>query len=135
MVGGPAVHVQRTVDAPVNRRSGQESYLLLAKGRFGSQNLAINWVAGAPGSEQRPYAHDVQEQVYVIVRGRGVMHVGDEAQGVEPGTLVFVPPATLHSIRNVGAEPLVYVSATAPPFDDTALSTAFAYQPRTDPGP
>jgi mannose-6-phosphate isomerase-like protein (cupin superfamily) len=121
------MHTQTLAEAPVNHRGGQESYLLLAKGQFGSRNLAITWVEGAPGSEQRPHAHAAQEQVYVIVQGRGLMRVGDEAQDVGAGTLTLVPPGTLHSIRNVSDEPLVYVSATAPPFGDAELAPDFAY--------
>jgi oxalate decarboxylase/phosphoglucose isomerase-like protein (cupin superfamily) len=38
-----------------------------------------------------------------------------------------VPPQTGHAIRNVGTEPLVYVSAAAPPIDVSALDPVFAY--------
>ena len=30
--------------------------------------------------------------------------------------MILVPPGTDHSIRNVGEEKLIYVSATSPPF-------------------
>ena len=42
--------------------------------------------------------------------------VFDETEEVGPGTLVFVPPGASHSIRNIGDEPLVFISPTAPPF-------------------
>ena len=124
------MHTQTIAQAPVNRRGGQESYLLLSKGQFGAQNLAINWVEGVPGSEQRAHLHEGQEQVYVIVRGRGLMRVGDEEQPVEAGTMILVPPLTLHSIRNASDEPLIYVSATAPPFDDALIAADFKYVPQ-----
>ena len=117
---------QRVADSPQNVRGGQVSYLLLTNGQFGSRNLTITWVEGEPTSEQATHAHP-QEQVYVIVRGRGLMRVGDEQQEVVAGTLVFVPPDTPHAIRNTGEEPLVYVSATAPPIDLLTLAPVFAY--------
>ena len=49
------------------------------------------------------------------------------------GTMVLVPPRTGHSIRNTGSEPMVYVSATAPPFDMPPAGSVFAY--RHPPGP
>lgn len=98
-------------------RGGQASYLLMGKGDFGSRNLSVTWVEGSAGSEQKRHAHDGSEQVYVVVRGSGRMRVGEEEALVGPGTVVFVPPGTLHSIQGVGDEPLVYVSATTPPFD------------------
>jgi mannose-6-phosphate isomerase-like protein (cupin superfamily) len=98
------------------RGDGQVSHLLLAEGQFGSQHLCITWVECQPGSEQARHRHPAQEQVYVVVRGQGVMLVGDEERTVSQGTMVFVPPGTEHAIRNTGSELLVYVSATAPPF-------------------
>jgi mannose-6-phosphate isomerase-like protein (cupin superfamily) len=95
---------------------GQVSYPLMGKGDFGSEHLAITWVAGEPESEQQRHEHADSEQVYVIVAGRGLMFVGDERQEVDAGTLVLVPPGTPHSIRNTGQETLAHVSATSPPF-------------------
>ena len=107
----------QTVDrCPQNHRGGQVSHLLLAAGQFGSQNLAVTWVEGEPGSEQAVHAHEGREQVYVIVQGRGAMRVGDEVEEVGPGTAILVPPGTSHSIRNVGEGKLIYVSSTSPPF-------------------
>jgi mannose-6-phosphate isomerase-like protein (cupin superfamily) len=109
------MHTQRLADSPQHVRGGQVSYLLLTKGQFDSQNLAITWVEGEPNSEQLLHAHPL-EQVYVIVRGRGLMKVAGEEEEVTAGTLIFVPPDAPHAIRNTGEEPLAYVSATAPPF-------------------
>jgi mannose-6-phosphate isomerase-like protein (cupin superfamily) len=120
--------VQHISNAAINRRGdGQESYLLLTKGQFGAQNLAITWVDCAPGSEQRLHRHESQEQVYVIVRGSGIMKVAGEEQEVGPGTMVYVPPVSDHAIRNIGNETLTYVSATSPPFDLDALAPDQAY--------
>jgi mannose-6-phosphate isomerase-like protein (cupin superfamily) len=123
------MYVQTLEESPRNHRGGQVSYLLLTKGQFGSENLSVTWVEGGPGSEQLLHAHPANEQVYVIVRGRGLMKVGEEEQEVEAGTLVFTPPGTQHAIRNVGDEPLVYVSATAPPFPLAPQGSVFAYEP------
>ena len=109
--------VRRLEESPQNERGhGQISRLLLAEKQFGSQNLAVTWVEGAPGSQQELHSHADSEQVYVIVEGVGRMLVGDEEQAVEAGTLVFIPPRTPHAIRNIGDETLVYVSASSPPF-------------------
>lgn len=104
-------------DSPRNKRgAGQVSHLLLTQGQFGSRHLSVTWVECQPNSQQAMHTHSAQEQVYVIMSGRGQMLVGDEECEVGAGALVFVPPATPHAIRNTGAELLVYVSATAPPF-------------------
>jgi len=122
------MHTMHIGDAPLNERGGQRSYLLLRKGQFGSSNLAITWVDCPPGSEQPLHEHATQEQVYVIVRGCGVMVAGGEEREVRDGTMVFIPPRTAHAIRNTSDEPMSYVSATAPPFDAEALDPVFAYR-------
>lgn len=120
----------QTLDqSPRNHRGGQVSYLLLTKGQFRSKNLSVTWVEGERDSQQPIHAHEENEQVYVIVRGHGVMKVGGEEQEVWPGTLVFVPPGTGHAIRNTYDEPLVYVSATSPPFELPPSGSEFAYGP------
>ncbi len=117
----------QTIDrCPQNHRGGQVSHLLLAAGQFGSQNLAVTWVEGEPGSEQAVHSHQGREQVYVIVQGRGAMRVGDEVEEVGPGTLVMVPPETDHSIRNIGDDNLIYVSSTSPPFAMQEGNTAWS---------
>ena len=103
--------------SPQNHRGGQVSHLLLAQGQFGVQNLNVTWVEGEPGSEQAVHSHEGREQVYVIVQGKGAMRVGDEVEEVTAGSLIFVPPGTDHSIKNVGEEKLIYVSSTSPPFE------------------
>jgi len=98
------------------------SSLLLTAGQFGSRQLSVTWVECQPGSQQALHAHPAQEQVYVIVQGRGQMLSSAEACELGRGTLVFVPPAAPHAIRNTGNQPLVYVSATSPPFEVPTIS-------------
>ena len=114
-------------ESPRNERGGQVSYLLLSPGQFGSTRMAITLVEGDPGSEQPMHSHPEAEQVYVIVAGAGLMRVDDDELEVGPGTLVFIPPGANHAIRNVGSEPLTYVSATSPPFQMPEPGSAFAY--------
>jgi len=122
------MNIQPLDAAPVNERGGQRSHLLLRAGQFGSENLAITWVEGEPSSMQAVHGHTDNEQVYVIVRGRGVMQVADEMEEVGEGTLVFIPPGAAHAIKNTGDEPLVFVSATSPPFDPKELEAYFRYK-------
>jgi mannose-6-phosphate isomerase-like protein (cupin superfamily) len=123
------MHIQPLDTAPLNERGGQKSWLLLTGGQFGAKNLAITLVQGAPGSMQAVHGHPDNEQIYVIVRGRGVMQVADEMQEVGEGTLVYIPPGAAHAIKNMSEEPLVFVSATSPPFNVLELNAYFGYKP------
>ena len=119
------MHIQPKDTAPVHHRGGQSSYLLLAAGQFDTRNLAVTWVDCPPGSEQQLHQHETQEQAYVIIRGRGTMIVGDEQQEIGEGTLVVIPPRTQHAIRNTSSEPMSYVSATSPPFENAEIGTLY----------
>jgi mannose-6-phosphate isomerase-like protein (cupin superfamily) len=121
------MHVRRRDDAPRNERGGQVSRLLFAP-QLGSRDLAVTWVSGIPGSEQGLHAHEDSEQIYVVVRGRGLMTVDDEEREVEAGTAILIPAGAKHAIRNIGSEALEYVSATTPPFP--ADVDADIWQPR-----
>ena len=54
------MHVQTLEQSPQNHRGGQVSHLLLAPGQFGTENLAVTWVEGEPGSEQPLHSHPGQ---------------------------------------------------------------------------
>jgi mannose-6-phosphate isomerase-like protein (cupin superfamily) len=102
-------------DAPRNKRGGQVSHLLFAPG-LGSHGLSVTWVRGEPGSQQGLHVHEENEQIYVVVRGRGLMIVDGEERPIEAGGAVLIPAGSEHAIRNTGDELLEYVSATTPPF-------------------
>lgn len=51
-----------------------------------------------------------------VIRGRGLITVGDEQREVARGTAILIPAGAEHAIRHIGSEALDYVSATAPPF-------------------
>jgi mannose-6-phosphate isomerase-like protein (cupin superfamily) len=110
-----AVRVRRLSEAAVEERGRLRSYFLMDAGDLGSRNMTVTWVDVPPGAEQRAHSHPDSEQVYVIVRGEGRMSVAGDVEDVAEGDLVFIPPATTHSIVNAGSDDLVYVAAASPP--------------------
>ena len=97
-------------------RDGLVSHILWHAGDLPETRLTVTWVDVGPGSGQRPHSH-APEQVYVIVRGRGRMKVGDEERLVVEGDLVYIPPDTIHGIENLADEVLTYLSAASPTVD------------------
>ena len=114
----------------MEERNRLRSHFLLDAGDLGSRNLAVTWVDVSPGAEQKSHSHEDSEQVYVVVSGSGRMTVAGDEEHVGPGDLVFIPPATDHSIVNDGDESLVYVSAMPRRRSRWRSSTA-ASSPRT----
>lgn len=66
-----------------------------------------------PGKRACPYHfHHNQEELFVIVRGRGALRVAGELIPVEAGDVIFLPPGPelAHQLVNDSDEPLEYLS-------------------------
>ena len=74
-----------------------------------------------PGQALVPHSHDKSEEIYLCLEGEGTFYHGKEMTPVplKPGTIVFVPPNTLHSTKNTGK---------------TKFKVAFFMSPGTDSG-
>ena len=59
---------------------------------------------------QSPHTED---ELYVVMSGRGRVTVGDEARDVQPGTIVFVAAGEVHRFHDI-AERLVLFVAFGP---------------------
>jgi mannose-6-phosphate isomerase-like protein (cupin superfamily) len=76
-----------------------------------------------PGKKTLPHRLATSE-VYYILAGRGVMHVGDEAEKVRPGQAVYVPPGSIQFIENSGRSRLAFLCIVDPawrPEDEEVL--------------
>jgi len=109
------MRLRRLSEAQTQERGRLRSHFLMDAGDLGSRNLTVTWLDIQPGGEQRSHSHADSEQVYVIVSGAGKMTVAGDVEQVGQGDLIFIPPATDHSIVNEGSEPLVIISAASPP--------------------
>jgi len=66
-----------------------------------------------PGARTLPHRLKSAE-VYVILEGRGRMHVGGEEAEVGAGDTVYIPPAAIQFIENAGAAALVFLCIVDP---------------------
>ena len=76
------------------------------------------------GAETAAHFHPRTEEIYYVLRGRGLMILGNERKAVGPGDGILIPPGIPHRIRNVGQEPLVFLCCCSPPYshEDTVLA-------------
>ncbi len=56
-----------------------------------------------------PHTHYTEETVFYI-EGRGSARVGEKEIVVKPGTMLVIPPGTVHSSIKEGMEPLRYLA-------------------------
>jgi mannose-6-phosphate isomerase-like protein (cupin superfamily) len=60
-------------------------------------------------------AHKLESsEVYYILEGRGLMRIDGDAAEVEAGQAVYIPPAAVQSIENIGGSDLVFLCIVDP---------------------
>ena len=64
------------------------------------------------------HKHKVQEQVYHVLEGEGLMEIGNEKHVVRKHDVIFLPPGVEHAISNTGLVDLVFLVVTSPVSDD-----------------
>jgi mannose-6-phosphate isomerase-like protein (cupin superfamily) len=65
-----------------------------------------------------PHRHKVQEQIYHVLEGEGLMELDTERKLVRRHDCIFIPPGVEHAIYNTGLRDLVFLVITSPPSDD-----------------
>ena len=110
------MYVRGKSDSPRGELAGLRSHILLQAGDAAESNLSITWVDVAPGAAQAENRHE-PEQVYVVIAGRGRMHIGAESREIGVGEMAHVPGNVPHYIVSSGSEMLSYISAATPAFD------------------
>ncbi len=70
-----------------------------------------------PMAYVQSHVHRVQEQVYHVLDGEGLLDLDGEKRVVRKHDVVFVPPGVSHGITNTGLTDLVFLVITSPPED------------------
>lgn len=78
----------------------------------GSERTGLQHVEVAPGKESTAqHCHSLEEEIFVVLDGEGVLVLGEEETPVRPGHVISRPPATgvAHVLR-AGATGLVFLA-------------------------
>src|ERR1041385_552668 len=69
-----------------------------------------------PGQDQRIHSHSESDKIYVVLRGKGMFHIGGEERELGAGETVVARPGEPHGVRNeTGNELVVLVFMTPRP--------------------
>ena len=107
--------------------SGRE-FEVLFDARRGSRG-ATQFVGYIPAAGAPRHYH-LYDEICVILRGQGALHVGTTPQPLAPGDAFHVAPRLLHGVENTGAGDLWLLGVFRP-----AGSAAAAYYPDGRPAP
>ena len=64
------------------------------------------------------HTHKVQEQVYHILDGEGLMEIAGHRRVVRKHDVIFIPPGVEHGITNSGLGDLTFIVVTTPIDDE-----------------
>jgi quercetin dioxygenase-like cupin family protein len=72
----------------------------------------------APNAYVQEHSHKIQEQIYYVLEGEGILTVGKEEHLMRPHDYVYLPPGVPHSFTNTGLSGLVFLVVTTPADDE-----------------
>lgn len=97
---------------------GAFSKFLVHPETTGSQHIDYRISCYQPRAYVESHAHKVQEQVYHVLEGEGLMEIAGERRVVRRHDVIFIAPKVKHAIYNTGITDLVFIVATTPVSDD-----------------
>jgi mannose-6-phosphate isomerase-like protein (cupin superfamily) len=101
-----------------NHFGGALSKPLVMPDTAGSKHIDYRISMYQPMAHVAKHKHAVQEQVYHVLEGEGLMEIGNTRQVVRKHDVIFLPPGVEHSIANSGLVDLVFLVVTSPVTDD-----------------
>jgi quercetin dioxygenase-like cupin family protein len=87
----------------------------------GSSRVDFRISRYAPMAYVQEHVHKVQEQVYYVLEGEGILTLDDKKQLMRPHDYVYVPPGIRHSFTNTGTDGLVFLVVTTPADDEEEM--------------
>ncbi len=97
---------------------GAYSKFLVHPDTTASQTVDYRISCYQPRAYVELHAHKIQEQIYHVLEGEGLMVIGAKRQVVRRHDVIFIPPGVKHSINNTGLADLVFIVVTTPPHDN-----------------
>lgn len=112
--------VIRLDDLPLTTQAhgtGFEARIAAVAAPAGARQLGARLVEVPPGKRAWPYhCHHANDEMFVILAGRGELRFGGELHEVGPGDVVVCPaggPETAHQLRATGEAPLRYLAISS----------------------
>ncbi len=119
--GGRKAVVRNTAEVlwenPPGHSPGAISKMLVRPETAGSRLIDFRISTYQPMSYVENHAHKVQEQIYHVLEGEGLMELDSERRVVRAGDFIFIPPGVKHAIHNTGRTDLTFFVVTSPPED------------------
>ncbi len=102
-------------NAFVAELNGNPEYQRLLDGGPQTHGMRSGRVYLEPGKSCGQHSTKEHEELLVFLCGQGELAIGDDQKLlVGQGKVSYIPPKTLHDVKNTGNEPLIYIYCVAP---------------------
>ncbi|NIO38983.1 MAG: cupin domain-containing protein [Burkholderiales bacterium] len=99
---------------PPAHYGGAFSKLLVRPETCGSKSIDYRISVYQPRAYVAPHRHRIQEQVYHVLEGEGLMELNGKRQVVRKDDVIFIPAGIEHAIYNTGMTDIKFVVVTSP---------------------
>ena len=112
------MEIIRRDQVPVLTMSGIVSHQLLFPENSASARVTITKVVVDPGAVNSRHRHATSEQVWIALRGAGILLLANDATApFAEGDVVRFAEGDVHGFQNTGTAPFEYLAVTAPPIN------------------
>lgn len=82
----------------------------------GNRNQSFAEAVIEEGKSTGLHRHQVSEEIYHVVQGKGLMTLGDDQFPIQAGDTICIHPGVLHRVVNTANESLKFFCCCAPPY-------------------
>jgi mannose-6-phosphate isomerase-like protein (cupin superfamily) len=90
-----------------NEKEPPREKLLIRKDQ--TETIALGYVSVNHGESTDPGFHHDEEEIYVILKGKAILTIGEEECEVGPGSVAYVPRNQPHRMTCASGEKLEYL--------------------------
>jgi len=95
--------------------NSEPQYQRLLEGEPQTHGMRSGRVYLKPGEACGQHSTKNHEELLVFVSGQGQLQIDErESLAVGQGKVSYIPPNTIHDVKNSGNEPLMYIYCVAP---------------------
>lgn len=106
-ISGPKT-MRGLIEQDIDKNVVRDSYIYFDFDESEGEAFQAGYSIVYPGCRTGGHSHDDLEEVYHIVRGTGLMTIGDDEFEVQPGDTYLVPRFQHHTFKNPGNMPVEY---------------------------
>jgi mannose-6-phosphate isomerase-like protein (cupin superfamily) len=90
----------------------------LLDGKPGTCGMRSGRVYLQPGESCGQHSTNDREEILIFLSGKGLALIGEkDSFEIGAGKVAYIPPRTIHNIKNTAAEPLIYIYCVNPVAD------------------